>query len=295
MKNKILTVLCALLFFVGLGVLFYPTVSNQWNVFRQSMLISDYDRKISGISVENFQEEWKTARDYNDSFEFNNIYSDAFEADDAEITTADYREVLNITGDGTMGYLEIPKIDLSLSINHGTSEEVLQSGIGHLEGSKLPIGGKGNHTILAAHRGLPSAKLFTDVDRLEIGDVFYLHVLDEVMAYQVDQILPMVDKDDVATLEAALQIVENEDYVTLFTCTPYGVNTHRLLVRGCRTTYVADEDVEPQVTDSMVERLPRNDELCIVSGFGALYLLIIFINFLFRPRKKRRTKIRRRV
>lgn len=287
MKKRILTISCILLLLAGLGVLLYPAVSNQWNTLQQSLLISGYDRKLNEISDESFEEEWKTARDYNESFELNNIYSDAFEEADTDGKASDYWNSLNITGDGTMGYLEVPKINLSLSINHGTSEEVLQTGIGHLRGSKLPIGGDGNHTILAAHRGLPSAKLFTDIDRLEKGDVFYLHVLDEVMAYQVDQILPMVEKDDIATLEAALQVVEDEDYVTLFTCTPYGVNTHRLLVRGSRIPYVEQEETESIVTDSMVERVQNNNVLYIVSFLGAFYLLIVFVSFLFKLHKKR--------
>ena len=141
-----------------------------------------------------------------------------------------------------MGIVEIPKIDVELPIYHTTDEEVLQIGAGHLEGSSLPVGGESTHAVISAHRGLPSAKLFTDLDQMAEGDVFYLHILDETLAYEVDQILPMVDKDDTEALTEALAIEEGKDYVTLFTCTPYGVNTHRLLVRGVRTEYNGEEE-----------------------------------------------------
>ena len=148
-----------------------------------------------------------------------------------------YNQVLNVNRDGIMGYLSIPEINLKLAIYHGTSDDVLQTGIGHMNGSKLPIGGESTHCVLAAHRGLPSAELFTNIDQLQTGDKFYIHVLDQVLAYKVDQILPMVDKNDQKTLKEALSIHEGQDEVSLFTCTPYGVNSHRLIVRGHRVAY----------------------------------------------------------
>src|SRR5699024_5347332 len=153
-----------------------------------------------------------------------------------------YMACLKINGDEVMGIVEIPKIDVELPIYHTTDEEVLQIGAGHLEGSSLPVGGESTHAVISAHRGLPSAKLFTDLDQMAEGDVFYLHILDETLAYEVDQIRPMVDKDDTEALTEALAIEEGKDYVTLFTCTPYGVNTHRLLVRGVRTEYKGEEE-----------------------------------------------------
>ena len=170
-----------------------------------------------------------------------------FGEDDGDLKNTDYWKVLNVEDNGVMGYLSIPKINIKLAIYHGTGDDVLQTGVGHLNGTKLPIGGESNHAVLAAHRGLPSARLFTDIDQMEAGDKFYIHVLDEVLAYQVDQILPMVDKDDHETLQNALKIEDGKDQVTLFTCTPYGVNSHRLLVRGSnrfRSRHYAARDPE---------------------------------------------------
>ena len=244
MRRRVFTVLFALLFLVGFGVLAYPTISNQWNTYRQSRLISKYKEVTEKTGKEDFTREWEKARAYNDSITVNQpISADVFSAGGQEDEDSEYWNVLNLNGDGMMGYISIPKINVELAIYHGTSDEVLQTGVGHIEGTKLPVGGEGNHTVLAAHRGLPSAKLFTDLDQLVEGDEFYIHIFDEVLAYQVDQILPMVDKDDTEALTEALGIEEGQDYVTLFTCTPYGVNTHRLLVRGTRVEYNGEEDV----------------------------------------------------
>ena len=244
MRRRVFTVLFALLFLVGFGVLAYPTISNQWNTYRQSRLISKYKEVTEKTGKEDFTREWEKARAYNDSITVNQpISADVFSAGGQEDEDSEYWNVLNLNGDGMMGYISIPKINVELAIYHGTSDEVLQTGVGHIEGTKLPVGEEGNHTVLAAHRGLPSAKLFTDLDQLVEGDEFYIHIFDEVLAYQVDQILPMVDKDDTEALTEALGIEEGQDYVTLFTCTPYGVNTHRLLVRGTRVEYNGEEDV----------------------------------------------------
>ena len=194
--------------------------------------------------------------------------------------------------DGVMGYLSIPKINLRLSVYHGTSEEVLQTGIGHLNGTKLPMGGESTHSVLAAHRGLPSARLFTDIDQLEPGDLFYLHILDETFAYQVDQILPMVDKDDMETLQEALQITEGEDYVTLFTCTPYGVNSHRLLVRGTRIPYNGEEEQTSTPMETMVRSVQNYYMLYLILGLSVTLLVILFMRFLFGRGKTRQTKPR---
>ena len=181
-----------------------------------------------------------------------------------------------------MGYMSIPKINIRLAIYHGTGDDVLQTGIGHLNGTKLPIGGTSTHSVLAAHRGLPSARLFTDVDQLERGDRFYIHILDEILAYEVDQILPMVDKDDMDTLQEALCIEEGEDYVTLVTCTPYGVNSHRLLVRGKRREYREEEAEE-------LQRAREEEESRAVqaaaAGIGAVVLLLGGMVFVWRKRE----------
>lgn len=184
-----------------------------------------------------------------------------------------------------MGYLSIPKINVRLAVYHGTSEEVLQTGIGHLGGTKLPIGGEGTHSVVAAHRGLPSARLFTDIDQLEGGDQFYIHILDEILAYQVDKILPMVDKDDAGTLEEALRIEPGADQVTLFTCTPYGVNSHRLLVRGKRVPYSGEEEVAG-ITQSMLKAVRNYYMLYLLLGLSITLLIIAVMRLLFKRNKK---------
>ena len=237
MKKKISAILFGLLFLVGFGILVYPTVSNQWNTYRQSQLISNYQSVVQDMTPEDFTQEWEKAEAFNATITQNNLYSDVFGESTTDLQNTEYWKILNEAGDGVMGYLSIPKINIKLAIYHGTADDVLQTGVGHLNGTKLPIGGESTHCVVAAHRGLPSAKLFTDIDQLRNGDKFYIHVLDQVLAYEVDQILPMVDKDDHETLENALKIEEGKDQVTLFTCTPYGVNSHRLLVRGTRVAY----------------------------------------------------------
>lgn len=206
-------------------------------------------------------------------------------ADDESIQDTEYWNVLNIAQDGIMGYLSIPKINIRLAVYHGTSEDVLQTGIGHLGGTKLPIGGESTHSVVAAHRGLPSARLFTDADQLEKGDRFYIHILDEVLAYEVDRILPMVDKDDTETLGEALSIEEGQDYVTLFTCTPYGVNSHRLLVRGTRVPYSGEEEVTG-ITETMLSAVRNYYMLYLLLGLSVTILIISVMRLMFRRRKK---------
>ncbi len=286
MKRKILNVLFALLFLTGFAILTYPTISDQWNTFRQSQLISDYQEVVSQMEEEDFEEVWAAARGYNQTFEQNSILSDAFGIDEAEhIEDTEYWKVLNVAGDGVMGYLTIPKINIRLAIYHGTSEEVLQTGVGHLNGTRLPVGGESNHTVLSAHRGLPSAKLFTDIDQLEPGDLFYLHILNEDLAYEVDRILPMVDKDDYDALEEALKIEEGKDQVTLFTCTPYGVNSHRLLVRGHRVPYNGELDTAPTPAESMVQAIQNYYMLYLLLGVSVT-ALVIFLLWRIIGRKK---------
>lgn len=291
MKRKIINVLTGLLFLIGFGILVYPTVSNQWNTFRQSRLISSYEAAIEPLTPEDFTAEWEKAQAFNQSFTENNLYEDVFGADDQNLQDMEYWKVLNVAGDGVMGYLSIPKIHVRLAIYHGTGEEVLQTGVGHMNGTKLPIGGVGTHSVLAAHRGLPSARLFTDIDQLQIGDQFYIHILDETLAYAVDQILPMVEKDDMETLTAAMQNDPTADQVTLFTCTPYGVNSHRLLVRGSRVPYMGEEEAEHSVTESMVQAVQNYYMLYLILGLSVTLLVILIMKFLFgghQARRKRR-------
>lgn len=290
MKKKIPGIIFGLMFLIGFGILVYPTVADQWNTYRQSRLISSYERTISDMEPEDFTAEWEKARAFNDTLTQNSIYGDVFGEEDQELEDTDYWKVLNVGGDGIMGYLSIPKINIKLSIYHGTSEEVLQTGVGHLNGTKLPIGGESTHSVLAAHRGLPSARLFTDIDQLEKGDMFYIHVLDETLAYQVDQILDMVDKDDHETLEKALQIEEGKDQVTLFTCTPYGVNSHRLLVRGTRVPYTGEEDAAATPVDTMLEAVQNYYMLYLILGLAITLLIILLMKFLMGSGRKKGRK-----
>lgn len=287
MKRKISGILFGLLFLIGFGILAYPTVSNQWNTYRQSRLISNYEQVVSDMQPEDYTKEWEAAREFDSTLVQNNIYGDVFGSDDVDMKDTDYWKVLNVAGDGVMGYLSIPKINIKLAIYHGTAEDVLQTGIGHMNGTSLPIGGESIHSVLAAHRGLPAARLFTDIDQLKQGDMFYIHVLDETMAYQVDQILDMVDKDDHETLEEALQIQEGEDQVTLFTCTPYGVNSHRLLVRGTRVPYNGEEEVESTPVDSMLRAIQNYYMLYLILGLAVTLLVILIMKFLFDRKNKK--------
>ena len=289
MRRKLSGILFGLLFLVGFGILAYPTVSNQWNTYRQSRLISNYEQAVSDMQPEDYTKEWEAAREFDSTLVQNNIYGDVFGSDDVDMKDTDYWKVLNVAGDGVMGYLSIPKINIKLAIYHGTAEDVLQTGIGHMNGTSLPIGGESTHSVLAAHRGLPAARLFTDIDQLKQGDMFYIHVLDETMAYQVDQILDMVDKDDHETLEEALQIQEGEDQVTLFTCTPYGVNTHRLLVRGIRVPYNGEEEVESTPVDSMLRAIQNYYMLYLILGLAVTLLVILIMKFLFDRKNKKRS------
>nr|WP_302019945.1 class C sortase [uncultured Acetatifactor sp.] len=278
MKRKLIDLLFALIFLIGFGIFAYPAVSDQWNAYRQSKLISTYEEVMSELEPEDYSREWGTARAFNDAIAQNDFTGDAFGSGDTDIEDTEYWKVLNAAENGVMGYLSIPKIDVRLSVYHGTADDILQTGIGHVSGTKLPIGGDGTHSVLAAHRGLPSAKLFTDLDQMEPGDRFYIHILDEVFAYEVDQILPMIDKDDLDTLTGAMQVVPGEDYVTLLTCTPYGVNSHRLLVRGSRTAYNGEEEAEEKTpVGNMVESIQSYYMLYLVLILAMILLMGIFI------------------
>ena len=287
--KKILNVVFALMFLAGFLILAYPTISDQWNTYRQSRLISSYEETVSTMEEEDFSEEWEKARAFNDTLKENNIYGDVFAGDAEEIEDTEYWSVLNVAGDGVMGYLSIPKINVKLSIYHGTSVDVLQTGVGHLDGTKLPIGGESTNCVLSAHRGLPSARLFTDIDQLEKGDRFYIHVLDEILAYEVDMIYDMVDKDDMEALSSDLAIVDGEDHVTLFTCTPYGVNTHRLLVRGVRVPCNGEEEAAAAPAESMVQAVQDYYMLYLVLGLAVTLLVILILRCLIRPKRRRKS------
>lgn len=234
-RGRASTVLATLLLLLGLAVMLYPTASDLWNRWREAQLVGSYDERVAALSEDGRASMLEAARVYNDRLD--PAFSDAFSGEQPA-ADSEYWSLLDPDGTGVMGYVEIPKIDVRLPLYHGTGEEALQRGLGHLAGTSLPVGGEGTHCVASGHRGLPTALLFTDLDQLEEGDRFALHVLGETLAYEVDQIL-VVDPDEVS----ALRPEESGDYVTLLTCTPYGVNTQRLLVRGHRVADMGDEGV----------------------------------------------------
>ena len=270
-KSNLTTILIVLIFFVGLSLLLYPTVSDYWNSFTQSQAIGKYAEAVADIDEEKYTEIWDEAYAYNAELcERGNMYimSDA--------DKIRYNQLLNVSGNGVMGYIEIPTINVSLPIYHGTNDTVLQVAVGHLEGTSLPVGGTGSHCVVSGHRGLPRAKLFTDLDKLMVGDVFIFRVLNEILTYEVDQIL-IVDPHEVS----ALVIDPEQDYCTLVTCTPYGVNSHRMLVRGHRVENKEEAKVV-RVTANAIQIEP----LLVAPVVAAPILLVLLIALLF-PRRQR--------
>lgn len=277
MKKKTTGVLLpALIFLVGLGVLLYPALSDLWNQRRQESLITDYVRTVAEMTADDFSAERASAMAYNAALDHS--FGDAFTGDQPAPDDA-YWTLLDPDGTGVMGYIEIPKISLRLPVYHGTGEDALQSGAGHLAGTSLPVGGAGTHSVISGHRGLPSALLFTDLDRLDIGDEFYLYVLDYTLAYKVDQILT-VEPTDVS----ALMPVAGEDYVTLLTCTPYGVNTHRLLVRGHRVEYVPQSAPTVTAVQQISHSLGWQGKLALAAL--ALIIAIAVISVIMKKAKR---------
>ena len=236
MKKKGSTIILILIFIAGLGILAYPKVSDYWNSIHSSRAIMSYAEAVSGLSEEEYDRLYQEAEAYNRRIPER---SNPFVPTEEE--KAEYETILNVENDGVMGYIEIPLINVALPIYHGTSESVLQVAIGHLDWTSLPVGGESSHAVISGHRGLPSAELFTRLDRLAKGDRFMIYVLNEVLTYEVDQILIVLPED-----VSALQIIPGQDYCTLVTCTPYGINTHRLLVRGRRTENLPEEEPEAE-------------------------------------------------
>ena len=273
MKNKInnfITLFLVLILLAGLSLLLYPSFSDWWNSYHQTKAIASYAADVANLSNEDYEKIWKAATEYNASLSERNSGNTLTDEQKRQ-----YEQLLNVSGDGIMGYIEIPKINCSLPIYHGVGESVLQVGIGHLDWSSLPVGGESTHCVISGHRGLPQSKLFTNLDQMEEGDIFMLNVLDEVLTYEVDQIL-IVEPEDTA----ALEIEEGRDYCTLVTCTPYGINTHRLLVRGHR---IENQDESIRVTADAIQIEPL-----IVAPIVAIPMLIILIIGFIMPRRKRR-------
>ncbi|PJM79217.1 class C sortase [Bifidobacterium scaligerum] len=245
MKNKLRGIVPLLIIAVGLLVLFYPTISNFLIMRNASRVVGNYDAAVDSLTDEQYQQMLDAAHAYNQRLAAENAgATDALTAAvNTEVTSSEYNKLLNLNGDGMMGYITVPRLKETMPIYHGTSEEVLQSGIGHLEPTSLPVGGETTHAALSGHRGLPTAKLFTDLNLMKKGDRFYIKILKDTYAYQVDRITTVLPTD---TKELAIE--EGEDLVTLITCTPYAVNTHRLLVRAHRIPYTPEQAEESKPT-----------------------------------------------
>ena len=276
MKKKkteiFISIILVLALLAGLSLLLYPTVSDYWNSFHQTRAITTYVEKVARLDDEEYESIWETAWKYNQALsERGNHFT---LTDDQK---EEYEQQLDVSGLGVMGYIEIPKISCSLPIYHGTEESVLQIAVGHLEWSSLPVGGEGSHCVLSGHRRLPRAKLFTDLDQLQKGDIFMLRVLEEVLTYEVDQIR-IVEPHEINDL----RVEPGEDYCTLVTCTPYGINTHRLLVRGKRVE-------NPEETNSVrVTADATRIEPLLVAPVVAIPMLLVLLLLLLIPKQPKK-------
>ena len=272
MRKRISTILFILVFLVGLSLLLYPTVSSYWNSLHQSRAITEYAEQVAQLDNGTYDRLWAQAEAYNRT-----LLEKSSRFSMTETEQAAYEALLNVSGNGIIGYIEIPTIQCALPIYHGTDESVLQIAVGHIAGSSLPVGGEGTHCILSAHRGLPSARLFTDLDKLSEGDSFLLRVLDETLTYEVDQILIVEPQElDALTIEAG------QDYCTLVTCTPYGINTHRLLVRGHRVENQAEAQTVRVTADAM-----QIEPMIVAPLVAVPMLLILMVVLLVKTRRKR--------
>ena len=276
MRDRKIMLVLTLGFLIGISLLLYPAFSDYWNSKTQSRAIVDYESVLEYLESKDYSAIFQQAYDYNNQLyesEINPLlYPERFPG---------YWDALNMTDFGMIGYLKIDRIGVELPVYHGTSSEVLSYGVGHLEGSSLPVGGESTHSVMSAHRGLPSAKLFTDLDRVELGDTFQITVLDQILTYQVDQI-KIIFPNEIEEL----QIVEGKDYCTLFTCTPYGINTHRLLVRGIRIETIEEKPVIYVSNDAY-----RIEPLLVTPVVAAPMLLVFLIHLMVKyrepPKKKK--------
>lgn len=261
-------------FLVGISLLLYPAFSNYWNSKTQSWAIVDYEAVLEHFKPEDYSAMFQAAYDYNRA-----LYETDYPLMDYEEIPG-YYDTLKLPGSSIIGYVKIDKIGVELPIYHGTSDEVLNVGVGHLEGTSLPVGGENTHSVMSAHRGLPSAKLFTDLDRLEPGDTFQITVLDQVLTYQVDQV-----KVITPTEVEDLLIAEGKDYCTLFTCTPYGINTHRLLVRGIRIETITEKPIIYVANEAF-----RIEPLLVTPAVAAPMLLVFLIHLMVKYREPPKKK-----
>lgn len=271
-RNSSTTAVLVVLLFAGLSLLLYPSISDYWNSYHSSQAISDYSEAVKGIDTEKYGELLNAAEEYNRSLV---KYSGAFKLNNEQLKQ--YEGLLDISGNGVMGYIEIPKIGVNLPVYHGTDESVLQIAVGHLDWSSLPVGGRDTHCVLSGHRGLPSARLFTNLDKMAVGDVFVLRVLNEVLTYEVDKvsIVEPLETDD-------LKVESGKDLCTLVTCTPYGINTHRILVRGHRV-----ENTEEALSIRITAEANQIEPL-VVAPIVALPILLIALIILFLPGRRKK-------
>lgn len=271
-KKNLSSIILVLIFIIGLSLLLYPSFSDYWNSFHQSRAIASYAQTVTTIDDDQYEKMWAQAQEYNTTL--------AKKQNRWVLSEEEYEEyegLLNIGGTGIIGYIEIPNIKVSLPIYHGVDEAVLQIAVGHIEGSSLPVGGEGTHCVISGHRGLPSAKLFTNLDEMEEGDLFMMRVLDETLTYEVDQIR-IVEPEDLS----ALDIEEGKDLCTLVTCTPYGINSHRLLVRGHRV-----ENLESASSIRVTADAMQIDPVMVAPVIAVPILLILLIWLLVHYRKRR--------
>lgn len=271
-KGTIINILLVLMLLTGLSLLLYPTFSDWWNSSRQSSVVQSYVEQVSALDNDRYAHLLAEAYDYNASL---TQRDNSFLLSDDQRET--YEQLLNVSGNGIMGYVEIPSIDIELPVHHGTEERILASAIGHLDWTSLPVGGESSHCVISGHRGLPSARLFTDLDKLVVGDYFMLHVLDETLTYEVDQIriVEPTETDD-------LLIQEGKDLCTLVTCTPYGVNSHRLLVRGHRVDNLEEAQTVRVTADAVIV------EKLVVAPFVLVPILLIMLIILMIPKRKKK-------
>lgn len=281
-KITIKDIIRLIVLLVAFAVLLYPTYSSYLNEKHSSKVVSNYDEESVKLSKADKEKMLEDARAYNQEMLGNIDLIDPFSQTNTEIDER-YESLLNVDGSGMMGYIRIPKINVELPIYHGTSESVLQAGVGHFWGTSLPVGGESTHTVLTGHRGLPTKTLFTNMDKMEVGDIFYIKVLDETLAYEVDQILTVLPEDT-----EALSIVPGEDYATLVTCTPFAINTHRLLVRGHRIPYEEANQKEPD--ENIKPELSFTAKVLIVTIIVIFIGLILAIIYSIRERKRRKNK-----
>lgn len=278
MKRIIYNLIIVICLAVGMGFLFYPAASNFWNQYQQNRIIQDYSETVENQSGEELEKIRRKAEQYNRNLLEDEVIIDPFDQVVYKKVNVEYYETLNPQNNGVMGRVRIPAIDVSLPIYHGTSEEVLQKAVGHLEQTSLPVGGEGTHAVLSGHRGLSSAELFTNLDQVKEGDVFYLDILGETLAYQVDKIR-VVEPHQLEDLA----IISGEDHVTLVTCTPYSINSHRLLVRGSRIPY---EEIKEEKKQEVQEETGYDIKPYIAAGLAAVLILIVFM---IRRKNGRRT------